>query len=191
LKIHDALIYELIRPDKGGKPTGDIFKIVGETPISFKIEHMVRSVKRVEGSHLSVFEQGPKKTIMEEMAPDIAVYSVNSKKVTAIEVETDVDFDFGLSLRQVKKYKSNKDDFDDVLVILPEDYKQFAPLYMNEGFKVWLWKAIRKWECLKCGNITEKKGPIQPQCKNCKNTRKDEFRLKGLKEPEFYEFTFS
>lgn len=86
--------------------------------------------------------------------------------------------------------RARKNRFDDVRLVIPEDYQRFAPLYKNEGFRVYLWKAKRKWECLRCGVVTDKKGPVQPKCRNrdCGNTSRNDFRLVGVKEADVREF---
>ena len=129
----------------------------------------------------------PPKSELVKITPDLTVTFPRKKNIkVAIELENDIKWDFGESLRQLKKYKVK---FPDTRVIIPEEYKRFASIYKNEGFRVYLWKAKRKWQCLKCGTITEKEGPIQPQCKNedCKNKNRNEFRLVGLQDTEILE----
>jgi len=179
LKIHDALIVELIKPDRYGEATGDIIKIVGGGKIKYQLEELVYW----RGHH-----QVLTGTYM-EMSPDILVTRLRpapgEMEQVAIELETDVDFDFGESLRQIKNYKNK---FADVRVIIPagKEYETFAPLYKNEGFRVWLWKAIRVWQCLICGNVTEKEGAIPPKCKKCnKHTAHGLIELKDIKFDEY------
>ena len=179
MKIHDALIAELIKLDKHGKATGDIIKIVGSSKIKWQLEELVYwrgHYQQVMGTYI-------------EMSPDILATRLRptSEEMAqvAIELETDVDFDFGKSLRQIKNYKNK---FADVRVIIPagKEYERFAPLYKNEGFRVWFWSAIRIWQCLRCGNITEKEGSIQPKCKKCNRYTKHELiNLIGVKFEEF------
>ena len=85
----------------------------------------------------------------------------------------------------MKKYKGK---FNDTRIIIPEQYKRFAPLYKNEGFRVWIWKAKRKWQCLRCGIINEKEGLVPPKCKKCNNKSRIEFRLVGLKNADVEEY---
>ena len=120
------------------------------------------------------------------ITPDIVVrlHDVGGKySEIAFELENDIHWDFQESLRQVKKYKAK---YEDTRVIIPEDYERYAPLYKNEGFSVYLWKAKRKWQCARCEAFTEKKGPTAPKCSNqkCKNNKSDDFRLVGLKDAE-------
>ena len=192
MKIHDALLFELIKPDKSGKPTGDIIKIVGTANIKYRLEELVHSIELVySATSLSkmLFEGQNKKTIIKEMAPDIIVKRLNTnskeKAIVAIELETDVDFDFGESLRQIKKYK--KEFGSQVNVIIPREYERFAPFYKNEEIHVWLWEAERIWECMICGNKTVKKGPVRPKCENC--NKYSEHRLIGLQNTRFEEFS--
>ena len=88
-----------------------------------------------------------------------------------------------MSLRQIKKYKRITPD---VRVIIPQLYEQFAPLYKNEGFRVWLWKGIRRYQYLGCKSETEVEGPFKPKCKKCNKFM--ELMLIGLKDTKFYEF---
>jgi len=179
LKIHDALIVELIKPDRNGEATGDIIKIVGGSEITYQLEELVYwrgHYQRMMGTFI-------------EMSPDILVTRLRPASgemaQVAIELETDADFDFGKSLRQIKNYKSK---FADVRVIIPagKEYERFAPLYKNEGFRVWLWKAIRVWQCLRCENVTEKEGAIQPKCNKCnKYTEHELIELKDIKFDEY------
>lgn len=38
MKVHDALILELIKPTRRGEPTGDIIRIVGSKKIKYNLE---------------------------------------------------------------------------------------------------------------------------------------------------------
>jgi hypothetical protein len=119
------------------------------------------------------------------ISPDIVVSGKFG--AIAIELENDIKWDFGESLRQVKKYKNK---FGDVRVIIPEIYKRFVPLYKNEGFRVYLWKAKRKWQCLRCRTINISESHVPPRCedKGCENKSRDEFDLIGLKDTDIYEY---
>ena len=184
MTIDDELILELIKPNIHGK-VGEralIIKIVGTRKIKYELE---------EPTHYWGFYEGsiaPKSELV-KITPDITVtIPQEQERQIAIELENDVHWDFGESLRQVKKYKGK---FEDTRVIIPEEYKRFAPLYKNEGFRVYLWKAKRRWQCLRCGTITDKEGPIQPICKNkeCGNKSRNEFRLVGVKDTKIEEYT--
>lgn len=183
MTIHDELILELIKPDKWGKPTGDIIKIVGTSKIEYRLEESVVSRYKTIATSKEVRQVVWKES---EMAPDILVKDLNSKKVTAVELENDIQWDFGQSLRQVKKYKRAMKW--DVVVIIPKEYERFAILYKNEGFRVWLWKATRLWQCLRCGTITEEERTVKPKCPN-KECKSNEQRLKGLKDVTFEEYS--
>jgi hypothetical protein len=191
VKIHDALILEFIKPDKTGKPTGEIIKAVGTANIKYRLEQLVRFARRVSSPTYSVLKlifgsKRPEATIIEEMTPDIVVRRMGTskeKETVVFELETDVDFDFGKSLRQIKNYQRR---FDDVRVIIPREYESFASLYKNDGFRVWIWRAIRVWQCLRCASVTEKEGAIPPKCEDCKKYTKH--RLIGLKAVRFTEF---
>ena len=149
MTIDDELILELIKPDRYGK-VGDkalIVKIVGTRKIKYELEEPTHYLETYQSGAFVNKEPAT-------MTPDITVtIPTEQKRQIAIELENDIQWDFGKSLRQVKKYKSK---FEDARVIIPEEYKRFAPLYKNEGLRVYLWKAKRKWQCLRCGIITEK-----------------------------------
>lgn len=102
----------------------------------------------------------------------------------AIEVETDINLDFGASLRQVKKYQKR---FPKVIVIIPKEYERFVPLYKNESLRVWLWSATRIWECLRCGNIAYENRPITGFKCLGKGCGSKEHRLKGTTDEAFVE----
>lgn len=194
MKIHDAIICELIKPDSLGKPTGDIIKIVGTSKMRYTLEHSIRFIGTIYSKPSMVkalFEAPEKRTELVEMTPDIVVARLDlprnekNRKDIAIEIETDYDFDFGESLRQIKKYK--KEFNNQVTVIISKKYAKFAPLYKNEKINVWLWDAERIWECGKCGEKTTTKEVNQHSCKNCcKNT---EHTLVDLQNVTFEEFS--
>lgn len=180
MTIHDELILELIKPDKSGKPTGDIIKIVGKSDIKYYVEQMQNWFEVDQRKHTAsgMYEDISKQVTI---IPDIVVRIAN--KETAIELENDIQWDFASSLRQVTKYLTV---IKDVVVIIPKEYERFATLYKNEGFRVWLWKATRIWACMRCGSIKEEERTVQPRCSECKST---EQRLKGLKDVKFEEFS--
>lgn len=179
MTIHDELILELIKPNRLGE-VGEgalIIKVVGTKEIHYKLEESTHDYY-LRTSALDMVKESVK------MTPDVTVEIPHEHKEVAIELENDISWDFGKSLQQVKKYKIK---FKDTRVIIPEEYKRFAPLYKHEGFRVYLWNAMRKWHCLRCGAITEKEGPVQPKCK-CKNKSRNDFRLVGVKEADVEEF---
>jgi len=171
MTIHDELVRELIKLADWGKPTGYIINIVGSANIQYVLEELF---------YWRGHEQVKYDTYV-EMAPDIVVTNKESGKRTAIEVKGDINWNFADSLRQIKKYKRNSRQFHDVVIIIPKRYERFARLYKKEGFRVYLWKATRIWECMRCGNEMEDERTVKPRCsiKECKTT---EQMLKGLKE---------
>lgn len=183
MTIDDELIYEFIKPDRYGKVGKDalIVKVVGTRKIDYKLEEPIH--------YLETYQSGAfvdKEPVT--MAPDIIVtIPQEHKRQIAIELENDIQWDFGKSLRKVKKYKGK---FEDTRVIIPKEYERFAPLYKNEDFRVYLWEAKRKWQCLRCGTISPKEGPIQSICKNeeCGNKRRNEFRLVGVEDTKIEEY---
>src|SRR3989337_550809 len=106
MTIHDELVLKLIEPEKWGKATGYITEIVGSKSIKYTLEDTFWWRGHYEGIM---------KTFV-RMSPDIVVTSINPSKTTAIEMESDKDWDFAHSLRQVRKYKRNS-DFQEVIVI--------------------------------------------------------------------------
>ena len=187
MTIDDELLLELFKPDRYGKVGKDalIVKIVGRRAIYYNLEELQRfyldtdAVIKKEKTHI---------------CPDIVIYGeiTRTQAQIAIELENDIKWDFGESLRQVKNYKNK---FGDVRVIIPETYKRFAPLYKNEEFRVYLWKAKRKWQCLRCGTINVNKSRIPPKCEGkdsegneCKNNSRNEFDLVGLKDADIEEY---
>ena len=172
MKIHDALIYELIKPDKWGKPTGDgIIRMVGTSNFTYLLEHTFVD------------------SLGKPMTPDMFLMgSGKERRLIIIELETDRDFDFGASLRQIKKYKTIRGHRNDVVkVIIPHECEQFAPFYKNEGIDVWFWKATRILQCLRCKSEVEIEGPFLPKCEVCK--KNVPHRLLGVKDAKFNEFT--
>ena len=79
------------------------------------------------------------------VSPDITVTDRAKKKI-AFEVENDIQWDLGASLRQVKKY-NRISRTREIEIILPSEYKRFAPLYLNKRIQVYLWTANRIWQC--------------------------------------------
>jgi len=182
MTIDDELILELIKPDRLGEVGDDalIIKVVGTRNMSYKLEEPTTELKSY--TDMKEFDYARAHLI----TPDITVV-ISKEKEIAIELENDVHWDFGESLRQVKKYKYR---FNGVTVIIPDECKRFAPLYKNEGFRVFLWKTKRRWQCLRCGTETVREGPVTPKCSNskCKNNSQNEFRLVGLRDTDFEEY---
>jgi len=188
MTIDDELIYELIKPDRYGKVGKNalIVKIVGNRNINYRLEETTSRIpfEEKDFTRLEILRLAMEHLI----TPDIIIiFPEDNRPEIAIELENDIAWNFGESLRQIKKYKSK---FDDVRVIIPERYEKFAPLYKNEGFRVYLWKAKRKWQCLRCGIVTVNENRIPPRCSNekCANNRRDEFDLVGLMDTDVNEY---
>lgn len=179
MKLQDALIYELIKPTKLGEPTGAIIGIVGTKNIKYVIEDSQEFQQRATHSI---------ETLVEQMTPDLVVTRLRPQQgeplTAVVEVETDVDFDFGASMRQIKKYRKISRE---IHVIIPKAEENFAPLYRNEGFRVWLWEATRIWECMRCGAVKEENRKLQPRCSE-RSCGSSEQKLKGLKDAKFTDF---
>jgi hypothetical protein len=197
--IDDELILELIKPDRKGMITADapIVSIVGAKDISYSLEestYYIRTYGRGENEKTNIVRITPDLTIKMKTKKDRKATMQDLLKEVikgpeigiAFELENDIHWDFQESLRQIKKYKGK---FADTRIIIPNDFKRFAPLYKHEGFRVYLWKAKRRWECLRCGYENESEGPITPKCQQCKNNSPNEFRLIGLKDISINEFT--
>jgi hypothetical protein len=121
------------------------------------------------------------------MSPDITVVTSVKKRKVAIEIENDLKWDFMESMKQVKNYKNKME----TIIIIPNIYSRFAPLYENEGIRVYLWKATRIWQCMKCGIEKDKEGPVAPIVppnNECTNLKHHDFSLVGLKDANFEEF---
>jgi hypothetical protein len=176
MTIHDELVLKLVEPDKWGKATGYIVTIVG----SGNIQYMLEDLFYWRGHYEAVMNTYVK------MTPDVVVTNSSSGKITAIELESDINWDFAHSLRQIKKYKRNSKNFQDVVVIIPKKYERFAILYASQGFRVYLWKAIRIWEC-RCGKSVESERTTKPKC-SCNST---ELEFEGVRDVEFTQFEYA
>jgi len=177
MTIDDELMLKLTQPDDSGKvPLHTIVKI---KEIIFQIEERV------------LYRLPPQVGEWKIMIPDLLVTiaphaHTDKQKKIAIELENDVKWDFADSLRQMKLYKmvpiiTRKTE---VIGIIPKVYERFVPLYNNEGIPIWLWSATRIWECMNCGELTEKQLTAKPKCSN-KDCRSNELRLSGLKDVKF------
>lgn len=172
MTIHDELVRKLIDLDPvSRKPRGYIIKIISSSNINPILEELF-------------YWQGLEQQLLNtyvEMSPDIVATNPTSGKITAIEMETDKNWDFAHSLQQIKKYRRNCKAFQKVVVIIPKRYERFAGFYEEQGFEVHLWKATRIWECMRCGNRTEEEKIVEPRCslKGCNST---EQMLVDLKE---------
>ena len=186
MTIDDELLLELFKPDRYGNIGKDalIVDVVKTLAFDYKLEETFQpNYHRFSGE---------KEREYSKMTPDITIIFSREPTTIAIELENDIKWDFQASLRQLKKYTKM---FSDTRIIIPKEYTRFAPLYKKEGFRVYLWKAKRRWQCLRCGTINENESRIPPQCKGkntegkkCKNKSRDEFDLVGLKDTKIEEY---
>lgn len=169
LTIHSELVLEVVN---------NLVKIIGTTKYKYNLmEHVVERliVKGQASGRPSRYEI--------ECSPDIIVYPVGKKlKQLAIEVESDINFDFDASMRQIKKYKH----LFKVVVIIPNKFEKFAKLYLNDDIKVFLWSAIRIWRCRQCGSLVEVEGLLKPKCS--KENKWTEHILEGIKNFKLKEY---
>jgi rubrerythrin len=188
----------LIKPDNKGRVTDKalIVTLTGTPNIFYRLEHStyyVQTYGSQEYQEHEVVRMTPDITIKikpekgwKAAVKDAMKEMVAGEKLIAVELENDIHWDFQESLKQIKKYKKK---FRDTRIIIPNDFKKFAPLYKHEGFRVYLWRAKRVWQCLKCNTETDKEGPVFPKCSGCGNVNQNDFRLVGLKEPTINEFS--
>lgn len=200
MTIDDELILALISPDENGRITGEglLVSIAGATDIHYKLEestHYIRNYGTQEHPKTEIVKITPDITVLRKLGRGWkAILKEAMKEMVigpesgiAIELENDIQWDFQSSLKQIKRYKRK---FEDTRIIIPVDYRRFAPLFKSEGFRVYLWNATRRWQCLRCGTETLKEGPVTPLCSNksCKNRSQSDFRLIGLKDTRIEEF---
>lgn len=191
MTVEDELVRELFRPDFYGNLGKDalIINIVGTRLFDYKLEETEEfPFWRTVGREQKGLKR---KRFIERMTPDITITLKQENITMAIELENDINWDFQDSLRQLKKYKKK---FSDARIIIPREYKRFAPLYYHEGFPVYLWNAKRKWECLRCHHVNVNESRIPPKCegtkeKSCSNSSRDEFDLVGLKDTKIEQYT--
>ena len=133
MTIHDELVLALTQPnEKGDVP---IHRMVGSNEIEYRIEE---SVYLEPGEQPDYSAPLPPQGITPDITVTLRTFPAEAKVL--IEVETDMDLDFGMSLQQVKRYKKK---YPGVIVVIPKEYERFVPLYKNEGFRVYLWRATR------------------------------------------------
>lgn len=120
------------------------------------------------------------------VAPDLIVTILGKeKKRFAIELETGIPFvDVGKTLRQVKKYTKL---FQVVVLIMPEEAGRYAPIFKNEGIRVYLWTATREYQCMKCKKHTLDATSIKPRCSKCDASDRA-LRYSGIKDTKFEEY---
>jgi len=180
MTIHDELIYDLTQPDKEGKIP--LHEIVKKKDTVFKLE---------ETFHTQLVSVNKLETITPDVFVIIGIHDpIENRKHILIELESDITWDFGKSLRQIKKYRRYRwkddakyeyDDFE-VYVIIPKGYEKYAKLYQNEGINVWLWTTMCVWECKKCVNVWEEEiiSPrIHPKCPSQKCNHNQHYLLKA------------
>jgi hypothetical protein len=196
MTINDELLFEILKPQSNGKisDVAPIIEIVGKKEITYKIEKFTAYTQKLGTGKNTEFD-------IVKITPDILVrissskinsesnntLNSNSEKYIALEIENDLHWDFKKSLRKLKKYKRR---FPDTRVLIPKEYERFAPFYVNEGIQVYLWKAKRRWQCMKCGSETAIEERVTPKCSKpkCKHNKQNEFRLVGLKNMIIDEF---
>lgn len=175
--IHSELILALCqRDEKGNIP---LVKVVRTANIEVRFEESTYLPARDQPDFTAPL---PPRGI----TPDIIVTTLGiPKRKIAIEVESDIDFDVGKTLRQIKKYS----EVFETKLIIPKEQEKYAPIFKNEGFPVYLWRATRIWECMKCGQKTYEKTSIKPRCSNTQCHASRSLWLAGLKEIELEEYS--
>ena len=174
--IHSELILALCQRDEKGQIP--LIKVVGTANIEVRFEESLYLPARDQPDFTAPL---PPRGI----TPDIIVTTLGiPKRKIAIEVESDIDFDAGKTLRQIKKYS----EIFETKLIIPKEQEKYAPYFKNEGFRVYLWTATRIWECMKCGQKTYEKTSFKPRCSNKQCHASRSLRLAGLKEIEIDEY---
>jgi hypothetical protein len=171
-KIHDALLLELVKKDNNGK-FPNLLKLVSDGNFSIKF-----SVDLKDKGCVDVVLTYPKHPVSREIA-DYGLYvGMEGTNDIAFELITDIDFDAGKKLEQVNRYKQG---FQDVRVILPEEYSIYAQLFVMNGIKVHTWTGTRRWKGKYCEHITEVKDSSEQPVK-CSGCEKKEIYLVGFKD---------
>lgn len=181
MTIDDELVLAFVKLSKRGKPVGQYITEMAESAnIKYKLEetYYMPNPRNPQARFLSDYVR---------MTPDIVVTNLDNGRSTAIEIENDIQWDFAQSLRQIKKYRENRVDFQKVVVIIPKRYERFARYYKNEGFEVYLWEATRLWQCMKCDTKIPSKKTGKPKCTN-RDCNSNELALVGLEAHKFVPF---
>lgn len=174
--IHSELILALCQRDEKGQLP--LVKVVGTANIEVRFERSMYLPARDRPDFTAPL---PPRGI----TPDIIVTTLGiPKRKIAVEVKGDIDFEPEKTLRQIKKYSV----MFETKLIIPEEQEKYAPYFKNEGFRVYLWRATRIWECMKCGRQTYEKTSIKPRCSNTQCHASRSLRLAGLKEIELDEY---
>lgn len=146
MTIHDEIILSLVQEDK--ENITPLERIIKKSVVSYRFEES----RRIQNNDAEFVNISPDITI--------SILDPNREGYTqsiALELESDIRWDWGASLRQVKKYQRNQTfKWADIVVIIPKEYSRFVKLYQNEGFNVWLWSATAEWVCERCGHISYK-----------------------------------
>lgn len=184
MTIIDELLVELIKPDKFGEigKNALLAKVVGTSSFTYTLEESKWFRKNYEEKLRTVIHRTQKEIMI---SPDIIVKITNTNEQIAVKIENDIKWDFGESLRQAKKYR---DKFPDTRIIIPKSNQRYAPLYKNEGLRVFLWSGKRKWKCLRCETVSLNENRVPPRCEKCNNNSKSDFELVGLENADVNEF---
>ena len=184
MTISDELLVELSKTDKFGEigKNALLVKVVGTSNFTYTLEEPKWFRKNYEEKLRTVIHRKQKEIMI---SPDVIVKITNTNEQIAVKIENDIKWDFGESLRQVKKYR---DKFPDTRIIIPKSHQRYAPLYKNEGLRVFLWSGKRKWKCLRCETVTLNENRVPPRCDKCNNYNKSDFELVGLENADVNEF---
>ena len=173
MTIHDELLWALTQVDNKGMTP--IHEMLGSDNFTYQVEE-----------HKTFRDS--KTALTYQMVPDIIVNAVpfepRKPRYLIMEVENHLQWDFSDSLRQIKKYKTHLKMFGEqakeLVVIIPEIYDRFTPMYQNEEINVWTWEASRIWECLECNHKwVDKRSLKESRCPR-KGCGKTSVRLAGL-----------
>ena len=190
MTIDDELLVGIFKPERDGKVGNGalITKMLGAdaSMISYRLEvsRVYEKPYIVQDKH-AVWTEG-NETV--KIIPDFVVtlHNLNADdSEIAFELENDIDWRFQETLRQIKKYQEK---YSDTRIIIPKEYTRFSAFFRNEGFRVYLWEAVRIWQCLRCKKTTNQQGPFTPKC-TCGNQNLREFRLSGLTDTKMEEST--
>lgn len=177
--LHYDLVLALFRQNKGSVPITNIVGVgMGRMDVEFEALRYLPVRDQPDGT-APLPPRGA--------TPNLIVTTLGKeKKRFAIEMELGIPFvDVGKTLRQVKKYKRL---FEVVVLIIPKEAEDYAPIFKNEGVRVHLWTATRKYRCVKCKKQTFDTTSIKPHCSGCKATERA-LRYSGIKDAKFEEYT--
>ncbi len=131
-KVHDALLKELLKKDDKGRFPNLIALVKDE---KFTVDYSV--FVRKERGCIDVVLTCPNPMYFGTTKDGGLVAASGSHKPTAFELVTDIDFDFGKKLEQVKKYKQEYKDVRVIIQEYKEDYAEarapFAKRSSNQG----------------------------------------------------------